>query len=168
MGERKLETGDRFPVEDLRPRAAPDLWEPGSPAVVYFYVQGDTPTCMNEALAFNERDQAFRDAGLQVIGVSVDRADTQAVFAREHGLRFPLAADPERALTNALGITRTLADHPEVGVVPQRVTFLLDPEGVILRIWDVDDVVGHPDQVLAEARHLLAGTGPARPEGRLG
>lgn len=156
-----MKPGDRFPVDDLRSRAAGDLPELDGPTVVYFYVQGDTPTCMSEALAFNERDEAYRDAGVRVIGVSVDPADTQAAFAREHGLRFPLVADPDRALTNELGITRTLPDHPEVGVVPQRVTFLLDAEGVILRVWEVDDVAGHPDQVLAEARRVLADSGPA-------
>ena len=63
-----LEVGDHFPVEKLSVK-------PEGPAVVYFYPADLTPGCTMEAKAFNDRYDRFRDAGYEVIGVSVDSVE---------------------------------------------------------------------------------------------
>ena len=65
-----LEIGDRFPVEKL---STP----PDGPAVVFFYPAALTPGCTMEAKGFNDRYQRFRDAGYEVIGVSIDQTDEE-------------------------------------------------------------------------------------------
>ena len=88
-----LEIGDRFPVEKL---STP----PDGPAVVFFYPAALTPGCTMEAKGFNDRYQRFRDAGYEVIGVSIDQTAKNDEFRSECGLDFPLVSDED-----------ALADH---------------------------------------------------------
>ena len=134
-----LEVGDRFPVEKLSVR-------PDGPAVVYFYPAALTPGCTLEAKAFNDRYDRFRDAGYEVIGVSVDRAEKNDEFRAECGLAFPLVSDEGGALTGSLGLLKQYGEH---GAFARRITFLLDADGVVQKVWDVTDVAEHPEEVLA-------------------
>jgi peroxiredoxin Q/BCP len=134
-----LQPGDRFPVEKLPLR-------PEGPAVVYFYPEDLTPGCTLEAKAFNDRYDRFREAGYEVIGVSFDDDERHAEFREECGLRFPLVTDEGGALTSALEIVK---DYGEYGRLPNRVTFLLDGEGIVQRVWEVGDAGDHPAEVLA-------------------
>lgn len=141
MTDRNLEVGDRFPVEKLSVA-------PGGPAVVYFYPADRTPGCTVEAHGFNELYPEFRAAGVEVIGVSTDSEESHRGFAEECGLAFPLVADEGAALTGSLGLLKQYGDY---GTFAARVTYLLDAEGTIRRIWEVEDVDSHPGEVLAEA-----------------
>jgi peroxiredoxin Q/BCP len=134
-----LEVGDRFPVEQLSA-------EPGGPAIVYFYPEDLTPGCTMEAKGFNDRYDRFRDAGYEVIGVSVDSDERHEEFRQACGLRFPLVSDHGATLTSSLGL---LKDYGEHGLLARRVTFLLDREGVVQQVWDVKDSGAHPGEVLA-------------------
>jgi peroxiredoxin Q/BCP len=135
-----LEAGDHFPVEKLSVM-------PDGPAVVYFYPADLTPGCTMEAKAFNDNYDRFREAGYEVIGVSVDSDERHEEFRRECNLRFPLVSDEGAELTGSLGLLKQYGDH---GTFAQRVTYLLDGEGTIRKIWDVTDAGAHPDEVLAE------------------
>ena len=135
-----LEVGDRFPVEKLSV-------QPEGPAVVWFYPADLTPGCTMEAKAFNDRYDRFRDAGYEVIGVSVDSDERHEEFRQECGLRIPLVSDEGAVLTGELGLLKDYSDH---GAFARRVTFLLDADGTIHKIWDVKDAGGHPEEVLAE------------------
>ena len=134
-----LEAGDRFPVEKLSVR-------PDGPAVVYFYPADLTPGCTMEARAFNDRYDRFRDAGYEVIGVSVDSDERHEEFRQECGLRFPLVSDQGGALAGSLDLLKQYGDH---GTFAKRVTYLLDADGTIQHVWDVADAGEHPDEVLA-------------------
>jgi thioredoxin-dependent peroxiredoxin len=134
-----LEVGDRFPLEKLSVR-------PEGPAVVYFYPADLTPGCTMEAKAFNDRYDAFRQAGCEVIGVSVDSDEKHDEFRSECGLRFPLVADPDAELTKSLDLLKEYGDY---GWFAKRVTYLLDGDGVVRKIWDVEDAGAHPEEVLA-------------------
>lgn len=135
-----LEVGNRFPVEKLPVT-------PAGPAVVYFYPADLTPGCTMEAKGFNDRYDRFREAGYEVIGVSVDSEERHEEFRDQCGLRFPLVADEGGELTGELGLLKQYGDH---GTFARRVTFLLDGEGVVQQVWDVKDAAAHPDEVLAE------------------
>ncbi len=134
-----LEVGDRFPVEKLSVR-------PDGPAVVYFYPADLTPGCTMEAKAFNDRYDAFREAGYEVIGVSVDSDEKHDEFRSECGLRFPLVADDGAELTKSLDLYKQYGDY---GWFARRVTYLLDGDGVVRQVWDVEDAGAHPEEVLA-------------------
>jgi peroxiredoxin Q/BCP len=135
-----LQVGDRFPVERLSA-------QPSGPAVVYFYPKAMTPGCTMESKGFSDRYDRFRDAGYEVIGVSIDPADANEEFRATCGLAFPLHSDEDGSLTTDLGLMK---DYGEYGVMARRVTFLIDADGVVQKVWDVTDAEAHPDEVLAE------------------
>jgi peroxiredoxin Q/BCP len=135
-----LEVGDHFPVEKLPVK-------PEGPAVVYFYAAALTPGCTLEAKAFNDRYDRFRDAGYEVIGVSIDTSDTNDEFRRECDLKFPIVSDEGAVLTAELDLLKQYGEH---GTFARRVTYLLDANGTIERVWDVIDAAEHPEEVLAE------------------
>ena len=135
-----LEIGDHFPVEKLSAK-------PEGPAVVYFYPADLTPGCTMEAKAFNDNYDRFREAGYEVIGVSVDSDERHEEFRQECDLRFRLVSDEGAELTGSLGLLKEYGDH---GTFARRVTYLLDADGTIQKIWDVTDAGAHPDEVLAE------------------
>jgi peroxiredoxin Q/BCP len=134
-----LQAGDRFPVERLAVR-------PDGPAVVYFYPAAMTPGCTMESKGFSERYERFRAAGYEVIGVSIDPAEKNEEFRATCDLAFPLVSDEGAELTTDIGV---LKDYGEYGRLARRVTFLLDADGVVQRVWDVTDAGAHPEEVLA-------------------
>jgi peroxiredoxin Q/BCP len=136
-----LQVGDRFPIEKLPVRLQ-------GPAVVYFYPADLTPGCTMEAKAFDDRYDRFREAGYEVVGVSVDSEERHEEFRSECGLRFPLVADEGGALASELDL---LKDYGEHGRLARRVTYLLDEHGVVQRVWEVTDAGAHPEEVLQAA-----------------
>lgn len=110
--------------------------------ILYFYPKDQTPGCTREAQAFNERLEDLRSRGAEVVGVSVDSAESHRRFADACGLRFPLISDRERAAARRLGILN------ERGTSARRTTFIVDPAGRVARIFENVKVDGHVDQVL--------------------
>jgi thioredoxin-dependent peroxiredoxin len=139
--------GDTFPLDELSTPV-------GGPAVVYFYPRDKTPGCEVEARGFSELYQQFREAGVEVVGVSVDSEESHRSFAEECGIPFPLASDEGGSLTARLGI---LKDYGEHGSMAERVTYLVDRDGVVRGVWAVSDVSAHPGETLEAARGLTGG-----------
>jgi peroxiredoxin Q/BCP len=141
--------GDRFPVEALQGAGI----EVAGPTVIYFYPQDDTPTCSREAIALNDHYDEFQSAGVEIVGVSTDDQASHHRFAAECGLRFPLVPDTDAELTGRLGLLRDYGRH---GTLADRVTLLLDGDGIVRNVWQVSDVEAHPHEVLAAVRALPA------------
>lgn len=114
----------------------------GHAAVVYFYPQDATPGCTREACAFRDAFAKFAARRVTIFGVSQDSAEEHQKFRAEHDLPFPLVADEDGSIALAYGVGSTLG-------MTARVTFLVDANGRIARVWpDVDPAV-HADEVLA-------------------
>lgn len=97
--------------------------------VLFFYPKDGTPICTQEACAFRDSYEQFLDAGADVIGVSSDSAESHRAFASEHKLAFPLISDADGALRKTFGVPKTL------GVLPGRVTYVIDQAGIIRQIF---------------------------------
>jgi len=98
--------------------------------VLYFYPKDETPGCTAEACSFRDRYQDFLDAGADVIGVSRDSADSHAKFKANHRLPYRLYTDQGGAAAAALGVKKTF------GIIAGRVTFVIDPAGVVRMRFD--------------------------------
>ena len=85
-----------------------------------------------------------------VIGISTDKLEQQQKFTEKENLNFPLMADADRKVAKAFGV---LAPN---GSYAQRVTFVIDKEGVVRKIYHVKDIKKHPDEVLAYVKENLA------------
>src|SRR5262249_29377537 len=121
--------------------------ERGHPVLVYFYPKDGTPGCTTEACTFRDAWNDFKKAGVQVFGVSAQDQASHAAFAKEEKLDFPLLADPENAWAKAFGVPTLLG-------LTKRVSFLLDKEGKIAKVYPDVVPAQHAAEVLADAAAL--------------
>jgi thioredoxin-dependent peroxiredoxin len=126
----------------------------GKLVVLYFYPKDDTPGCTREACSFRDAQAELRERGVIVLGVSRDSQQSHQSFEQKHSLNFPLLSDPQGLIVAAYQAWK----QPPAGVTPpqgiNRSTFLIDPQGVIRRIWRGVKVEGHIDEVLAAVKEL--------------
>lgn len=80
--------------------------------------------------------------------MSADSAAVQKRFIDKFGLEFPLIPDPKRAIIDAWGVRKVM------GLVAQRSTFIVGPDGRVAKVWPAVKVEGHADEVLAALREL--------------
>ena len=119
----------------------------GKPAVVYFYPKDGSPNCTREACAFRDVWTRYEDAGVAVIGVSRDSADSHASFLRDEKLPFALASDPDGVVATNYGVRKLLWGD-------ERVTFLVDRAGHVARVWPKVDPGTHAQEVIEAAQAL--------------
>ena len=87
-----------------------------------------------------------------MLGASYDTPEDNKTFAVEQSFQYRLLSDADRAVAAAYGATRP-ADDKYPGF-PKRVSFLIDPEGVVRRTYEVTDPAGHAEVVLADLDEL--------------
>ena len=119
----------------------------GQRTVLYFYPKDDTPGCTKEACAFRDRMNDYAKAGIQVYGVSLDSPESHHTFREKYGLNFPLLTDEEGRASEALGV---LGERGKA----RRVTFLLDPEGRISKVYPEVSPQTHSEEILEDAASL--------------
>jgi len=118
----------------------------GKWVVLYFYPKDMTTGCTIEAHNF-QRDQAKYDAANAVVlGVSVQDVKSHQQFCTKDGLTFKLLADPDDKVTEEYGSLKNYG----VAKLAARHTFLIDPQGKIVKEWMDVDPNSHSEEVLAE------------------
>lgn len=124
----------------------------GKWVVLYFYPKDGTPGCTTQACNF--RDQVFRlkNAGADVIGVSLDDVKSHEEFAKKHQLPFTLLADTDGKTADAYGVLGSMIGFKYA----KRTTFLIAPDGVIAQRYDDVDPKENAAQVLAEIERRKA------------
>jgi peroxiredoxin Q/BCP len=122
---------------------------------VYFYPKDDTPGCTTEACNFRDNIYAFRALGANVIGVSVDDVASHKAFADKHRLPFILLADPAGEMAGAYGVLRDW----KLLQIAARESFIVNPNGVIVKHYEDVDPDTHTDEVLAELERLIGAAG---------
>jgi peroxiredoxin Q/BCP len=128
-----LSIGDRAPLVALRDadgveRRSDQL--AGQALVLFFYPKDDTPGCTMEACAFRDSYADLQALGAEVWGVSGDDASSHQRFAGKHQLPYPLLVDTGNQLRRAYGVPAVL------GLLPRRVTYVIDGEGVIRHVFN--------------------------------
>lgn len=128
----------------------------GSWVVLYFYPKDMTPGCTQEACDFRDNLARLTSAGAVVLGVSADNEKRHQKFAVKESLNFPLLADTDYAICEAYGVRqpKKMMGHEFLGIV--RTTFIIDPQGVVRKIYSPVKVTGHVDEVLSDLRALRA------------
>jgi len=125
----------------------------GKNVVVYFYPKDDTPGCTKEACGFRDLWRDLQRAGVVILGISADKADSHKKFAVKYKLPFPLLSDPDRKLMQAWGAygDKMMYGKKTKGVI--RSTVWIGPDGVVRRHWArVPDAAKHPAAVLEAIR----------------
>ena len=128
-----LSTGDRAPLITLADQNGTERRSDqlgGKTLVLFFYPKDDTTGCTMEACAFRDSYVDLQAMGAEVWGVSGDDAASHQRFAERHNLPYPLLVDRANQLRKAFGVPSVL------GLLPGRVTYVIDSEGVIRHVFN--------------------------------
>jgi len=117
----------------------------GKWVVLYFYPKDMTSGCTIEAHNFQRDQSKFDAANAVILGVSVDTPDSHKQFCTKEGLTFRLLADPEHKVVDQYGSL----GHFGPMTIANRNTFLIDPQGKIVKVWTGVNPNTHSEDVLA-------------------
>lgn len=137
--------GFTLPSQDNTPVSLSDY--KGKWVVLYFYPKDKTSGCTIEAHNFQRDLEKYKAANAVVLGVSLDTADSHKSFCTKESLTFKLLADPDHKVVDAYGVP---VKNYGVMKFAERQTFLIDPNGKIVKTWAKVDPNTHSDEVLAE------------------
>jgi peroxiredoxin Q/BCP len=126
----------------------------GHPVVLYFYPRDNTPGCTTEGAQFRDLYPKFRAAGAEVVGVSRDSLKSHQGFKAKMGFPFPLVSDPDESLCERFGVMKMKNMYGRQVRGIERSTFLIGPDGKLVREWRGVKVPGHAEAVLAAVEAL--------------
>lgn len=150
-----LRKGDRapdftLPDQDGRRRKLADLLA-GEALILYFYPSDFTPGCTKEACDLRDLHTQILGAGLRVVGISPQPAESHRRFRDEYSLPFTLLSDEDKAVIRAYGV-----DGP-LGIGVRRATFLIDARGKVLDAVLADLRIGRHREFVENAIAARAG-----------
>ena len=119
--------------------------------VLYFYPKDDTPGCTTEACSLRDARDDIAALGAEIIGISKDDASSHDKFKAKHSLNFTLLSDPEGDVIESYGAWGP-KQFGKVGIL--RKTFLIDPSGVVQKVYGRVTPEGHGDQIIADLKKL--------------
>ena len=143
----KADDGSKVKLSELK----------GKPVVLYFYPKDDTPGCTKEACAFRDRKAEIEALGAVVFGVSPDSVESHVKFRDKYELNFPLLADVDHKLAEKYGAWREKNMYGKKKMGIQRSTFLIGPDGKLVKVWKSVKVAVHDAQVIEALQALNAG-----------
>lgn len=128
----------------------------GDYVFIYFYPKDDTPGCTKEACAIRDNLPSFEDLRLKVVGVSVDSVSSHKKFVDKYKLSFTLLADEDKEVVRAYGVwaKKRFMGREYFGTL--RTSFLIDPSGKIVKIYENVKSDIHAGEVLRDIKEVLA------------
>ena len=120
------------------------------PVVLYFYPKDNTPGCTAQACSFRDQYEDFIDLGAEVIGVSSDSVVAHQKFTKQYKLPFILLSDSNKKIRNLFGVPSGM-----FGLLPGRVTYVIDKEGIIVMVFDSMLATKHISKALDAIKKLV-------------
>lgn len=124
----------------------------GKYVVLYFYPKDMTPGCTTEACDFRDAYEDFSSLNAVILGVSMDDANRHTKFIEKHGLPFSLLVDTNHSVAEDYGVWTLKKNFGKEYMGIERTTFLINPEGVIIKEWRKVKVKNHIEEVLITIR----------------
>ena len=125
----------------------------GSWLVVYFYPKDDTPGCTIQGKSFTATKADFDNAGIKVVGISADDAASHKAFCDKFAFTIELLADTDSTLMKALGLPQSEWKGMHFW---ERTTYVLDPKGIVCKVYAKVDPNGHEMVLLDDIAQLKA------------
>ena len=123
----------------------------GSWLVIYFYPKDDTPGCTIQGKSFTATKADFDASGIKVVGVSADDVASHKDFCNKFAFTIDLLADPDSSLIKQLGIGQAEWKGMKFW---ERTSFVIDPKGVIRKVYEKVDPQGHEKVLLDDIAGL--------------
>jgi len=120
----------------------------GKKIVLYFYPKDDTPGCTAEACNLRDNYAMLQASGYVVLGVSADGVKSHDKFVRKYELPFDLLADEDKSIHTAYGtwVEKSMYGRKYMGT--DRVTFIIDENGIISDVIEKVDTKNHTAQII--------------------
>lgn len=136
----KSQSGEEIRLSDFRGRKH---------VVLFFYPKDGSPGCTAEACKFRDSYESFKEFGAEVIGISSQSVESHGIFALNLGLPYTLLSDEGGEVRRRYGVPSSL------GMIPGRVTYVIDKKGVVRHIFSSQiDVEKHVDESLRILRDI--------------
>jgi thioredoxin-dependent peroxiredoxin len=126
----------------------------GRKLVLYFYPKDNTPGCTDEGAQFRDLYKDFKKAGCEVLGVSRDSLKSHESFKAKMHFPFELLSDADEDVCGEFGVIKMKNMYGRKVRGIERSTFVLDPDGVLVREWRGVKVPGHAQEVLSFVKAL--------------
>ena len=121
------------------------------PLVIYFYPKDNTPGCTAQACSFRDQYEDFKDLGADVIGISSDSIASHQESTKHYKLPFILLSDPDQKIRKLFGV------HSRIfGLLPGRVTYIIDKNGVVQMIFDSMLATKHIAKALETIKKIVS------------
>jgi peroxiredoxin Q/BCP len=147
-------TGKTVCLEDFR----------GKWLVLYFYPRDNTAGCTREAKEFSALKDDFTAANAVILGVSKDSVKSHQNFIQKQELTITLLSDEDTGVHQQYGVWRMKKNYGKEYMGTVRSTFLIDPEGVVVKVWDNVRTAGHAGEVLIQLKGIKESKSLAEPE----
>ncbi len=157
-----LKEGDKAPdfcLEGLTPDGdekeicLKDLLSEGKYIILYFYPKDNTPGCTTEACDFRDNLNAVADKAV-VVGISPDSINSHKKFKEKYDLNFYLLSDTDKKVLEAYDAYGEKKMYGKVTKGVIRSTYIISPEGKILKKWRNVKAKGHVSKVIQEFQAL--------------
>lgn len=125
----------------------------GKWVVLYFYPKDDTPGCTVEACSLRDSRDTLAEMGAEIIGISKDNPNSHEKFKAKYSLNFTLLVDQPGKVIAEYGAWGKKMFGKE-GIL--RKTFIINPEGQVVKVYGKVTPLGHGDQVIADLKKLQA------------
>jgi peroxiredoxin Q/BCP len=123
----------------------------GKPVVLYFYPKDDTPGCTIQGKSFTATQADYKAANVEVVGVSSDDVSSHKNFCNKFGFTIDLLADTRAELLNIAGVGQS--DYKGT-MYWDRTTFVIDPEGIVRKVYTNVKPDGHEKVVLDDIKAM--------------
>ncbi|MEZ7497233.1 peroxiredoxin [Flavobacterium sp. Arc3] len=151
----ELKIGDRIPNFKAKDTHGNDFDSQKlvgqKPLVIYFYPKDNTPGCTAQACSFRDQYEDFKDLGAEVIGISSDSVESHQKFSEQYKLPFILLSDHDKKIRKLFGVPSGM-----FGLLPGRVTYVIDKKGKIIMIFDSVMASKHIPKALEAVKKLLS------------
>jgi peroxiredoxin Q/BCP len=127
----------------------------GSWVLLWWYPKADTPGCTLQGKGLRDQAERFAEAGTTILGISFDTPASNRDFKEKFDFPFTLLSDIDTSVGQTYGAQRDPGE--QYADYPRRISYLIDPDGVIRRTYEVTDPAGHAEVVLADVAELGGG-----------
>ena len=149
-----LKAGDKLPDfhlenQDGKTKSLKDY--AGRWVVLYVYPKDDTPGCTIQGKSFTAQKAAFEKLGVSILGLSADDVESHKNFCDKFSFTIDLLADPNAKYLNALGVGQS---EYKGTMYWDRTTFVIDPKGVVRKVYEKVNPQGHEDVLLRDITEM--------------
>ncbi len=127
----------------------------GNFILIYFYPKDDTPGCTKEACSIGEKFPSFEKLKIKVFGISADSIKSHKKFADKYKLPFTLLSDESKKVLKAYGALKEKSMFGNTFLGIQRMSYLIDEEGKILKVYEKVNPEKHADEVLEDIKKYI-------------